>query len=80
MENKVKSPEINEDLNRSSKNNIFLQNNQFLEKNPSFKSMSTQEKSTNPLENDEENKHLKSILSAFFNYQVRRIDLIRLIH
>ena len=70
MENDKNNQEIHEDKSKSLKNNIFLQNNQFLEKNPTFKSISPQEKSTNPLENDEENKHLKMILSAFFNYQV----------
>jgi len=54
---------------QSARNNIFLQNDQFLQKNPNFQN-NPEVPSTNPLENEEENKHLKMILSAFFNYKV----------
>ena len=68
MENIENKPDMNEEQ-RSVKNNIFKQNEQFLQKNPNFVNTS-QEQSTNPLDNEEENKHLKIILSSFYNYQV----------
>ena len=67
MENNENNSNLPE--SKSLKNNIFMQSEQFLQKNPNFANIS-QEQSTNPTENEEENKHLKTILSAFYNYQV----------
>ena len=78
MENQEKKEYIQEQDNKNVRNNIFLQNEQFLQKNPNFQNIPQQEQTTNPLENEEEHKHLKMILSAFFNYKVKEFSLYRL--